>query len=81
MVRTARKKVEGLPTEDRQLDIRPTAFKRNGHGNVRGRIEGKGLATKVEALDQLLVALFGFAPGVIEKLAALGDELEKPAAG
>jgi hypothetical protein len=41
MVRTARKKVEGLPTEDRQLDIQPTAFKRNGHGVFRGRIEGK----------------------------------------
>ena len=76
MVRTARKKVEGPSTEGWQFEIQPTAFKRNGHGNIRGRIEGKWLATKVEALDQLLVALFRLTACVVEELAALGDHLE-----
>ncbi len=75
------KKVEGPSTEGWQLEIQPTAFKRNGHGKVRGRIEGKWLATKVETLDQLLVALFGFTASVVEELTALGNHLKETTAG
>lgn len=81
MIRTARKKVEGLSTEGRQLEIRPTAFKRNGHGKVRGRIEEKLLATKVETLDQLLVTLFRLTASVVEELAALGYHLKETTTG
>ena len=39
------------------------------------------LATKVETLNHLLVALFRLTPSVVEELTALGNHLEKTTAG
>ena len=52
----------------------------DGHG-VTVAVGGKGLLAEVQSGEELLVALLGIGLHVVEKLAALRDQLQESAAG
>jgi hypothetical protein len=61
--------------------VMPALFCGNSHPVSQVAVVAKGLAAEAKALNDLLVALFGFLFEVVQKLAALGDHLEQTTAG